>query len=80
MGNGPKCLSPTPCPVFGLILKSISEPKVILLELKQTLINDLANTVSLKKETVKGKGVLLPEACELFSSRAGGLGLLNPHR
>lgn len=55
----PKCLSPTPCPVFGLILRSISEPKVIVLELKQTLINNLANAVFLKKETVKGKGGII---------------------
>lgn len=62
---------PLPCIWF---LRSISEPKVILLELKP------ANAVFLAKETVKGSGGFWPEAWELFSSRAGGLGLLNPHQ
>lgn len=59
MGNRNQNAFPPPRPVFGLILRSISEPKVIVLELKQTLINNLANAVFLKKETVKGKGGII---------------------
>lgn len=56
MGNRNQNAFLPPLPCIGLILRSISEPKVILLELKQTLINNLANAAFLKKEAVKGNG------------------------
>lgn len=67
------------CPVFNYEVQF--RPKIIVFELKRTLSNNLSNSVFLKRKNIKGKkGYYCLRARQLFSSRAGGLGLLNPHQ